>query len=47
MTSFGDAQTKAEALALGVSAYFDKPLRMSELRAKVQEILGPFSVPLS
>ncbi|MEX5283617.1 response regulator [Nitrospira tepida] len=46
MTSFGDAQTKADALALGITAYFDKPLRISDLRAKVQEILGPSSVPL-
>ena len=46
LTSFGDAKTKADALALGVAAYFDKPLRISELRTKVQEILGPSSVHL-
>ena len=34
------------ALALGVAAYFDKPLRISDLRTKVQEILGPSSVHL-
>ena len=46
LTSFGDAKTKADALALGVAAYFDKPLRISDLRTKVQEILGPSSVHL-
>jgi CheY-like chemotaxis protein len=46
MTSFGDAQTKAEAFALGIAAYFDKPLRMSDLRAKVQQILGHSPTPL-
>jgi CheY-like chemotaxis protein len=46
MTSFGDAKTKADALALGVAAYFDKPLRISDLRAKVQQIMGHSSVPL-
>jgi CheY-like chemotaxis protein len=46
MTSFGDAQTKAEAFALGIAAYFDKPLRMSDLRAKVQQILGYSPTPL-
>lgn len=46
MTSFGDAKTKADALALGIAAYFDKPLRISDLRAKVQQIMGHSSVPL-
>lgn len=46
MTSFGDVRTKADALVLGVTAYFDKPLRMRELRAKVQEILGLPSIAL-
>ena len=40
MTAFGDAKTKAEALGLGVAAYFDKPVRISELKLKVQELLG-------
>lgn len=46
MTSFGDARTKAEAFALGIVAYFDKPLRMSDLRTKVEQILGYSSPPL-
>ena len=40
MTAFGDAQTKADALALGVAAYFDKPVRISELKNAITEILG-------
>jgi|SRR6185436_1943950 CheY-like chemotaxis protein len=41
ITSFGDPQTKADALAIGVEAYFDKPVRLSELRGAVQRLLGP------
>jgi len=41
LTSFGDSKTKADALALGVEAYFDKPVRLSELRGAVQRLLGP------
>ena len=40
MTAFGDAKTRAEALALGVDAYFDKPVRISELKQKVEKILS-------
>lgn len=41
MTSFGDSRTKVDALAIGVAAYFDKPVRLSELRGAVQRLLGP------
>ncbi len=41
MTSFGDPKTKADALAMGVAAYFDKPLRMAELRGAIMRLLGP------
>jgi CheY-like chemotaxis protein len=41
ITSFGDHQTKADALALGVEAYFDKPVRISELKGAVRRLLGP------
>lgn len=41
ITSFGDHQTKADALALGVDAYFDKPVRLSELKEAVVRLLGP------
>ena len=40
MTAFGDAKTKAEALGLGVAAYFDKPVRISELKQKVEQLLN-------
>lgn len=40
ITSFGDPQTKADALAIGVEAYFDKPVRLSELRGAIQRLLG-------
>ena len=40
MTAFGDAKTKSEALSLGVAAYFDKPVRISELKQKVQQLLS-------
>jgi len=39
MTSFGDAKTKARALEEGVAAYFDKPLRIGELKAVVKRLL--------
>jgi CheY-like chemotaxis protein len=41
ITSFGDPQIKADALALGVEAYFDKPVRLSELKRTVRRLLGP------
>jgi CheY-like chemotaxis protein len=41
LTSFGDSKTKADALAIGVEAYFDKPVRLSELRGAVQRLLVP------
>src|SRR4030066_666320 len=41
ITSFGDPQTKADAIAIGVEGYFDKPVRLSELRGAVRRLLGP------
>lgn len=40
MTAFGDATTKQEALRCGVSAYFDKPVHIAELKAAIKELLG-------
>lgn len=40
MTAFGDAKTKAEALALGVTAHFDKPLRLADLKNAITSILS-------
>lgn len=41
MTSFGDPKTKSEALGMGVTAYFDKPVRLAELRAMITRLLAP------
>ena len=41
LTSFGDSKTKADALAIGVEAYFDKPVRLGELKGAVRRLLGP------
>ncbi len=41
ITSFGDHQTKTDALALGVEAYFDKPVRLHELKEAVRRLLSP------
>ncbi|MBS0159116.1 MAG: response regulator [Nitrospira sp.] len=41
MTAFGDAKTKEEALKSGATAYFDKPVRLSELKATVKRLLMP------
>lgn len=39
MTAFGDAQTKEAAMRSGATAYFDKPVRLSELKATVKQLL--------
>ncbi len=41
MTAFGDARTKEEAVKSGATAYFDKPVRLSELKATVKRLLLP------
>ena len=41
MTAFGDARTKEEAIQSGATAYFDKPVRLSELKATVKRLLQP------
>lgn len=40
MTAFGDAKAKADVLRAGASAYFDKPVRISELKQCVQQLLA-------
>jgi DNA-binding response OmpR family regulator len=42
MTAFGDAETETAALALGVAAYFNKPVRISDLKLKVKELVSSF-----
>jgi DNA-binding response OmpR family regulator len=39
MTAFGDAGLRSEVLRAGASAYFDKPVRISDLKLKVEELL--------
>jgi CheY-like chemotaxis protein len=41
ITAFGGADTKAQALRHGATAYFDKPVRMADLRATVKQLLPP------
>jgi DNA-binding response OmpR family regulator len=40
MTAFGDVKTKTEALQYGVTAYFDKPVRISELKAAIKKLMA-------
>ncbi len=39
MTAFGDAGTREEAMKSGATVYFDKPVRLSELKATVKQLL--------
>lgn len=38
MTAYGDSQSKAKALECGVQGYFDKPLRIFDLKAWICQI---------
>ncbi len=40
MTSFGDSHVRQEALRRGATAYFDKPVRLSELKSTVKQLLN-------
>ena len=39
MTAFGDSSVRETAQRFGVSAYFDKPVRMGELKASIMQLL--------
>jgi CheY-like chemotaxis protein len=39
MTAFGDATTEALAYEKGASAYFNKPVRMGDLKAAIHRLL--------
>jgi DNA-binding response OmpR family regulator len=39
MTAFGDSKTKEAAQSLGISAYFDKPVRIGELKSAIRRLL--------
>lgn len=40
MTAFGDEKLKADVLRAGATAYFSKPLHLTELRSCVKQLLG-------
>jgi CheY-like chemotaxis protein len=39
MTAFGDAKTREQAKQYGVAAYFDKPVRMQDLKTAIKKLL--------
>ncbi len=39
MTAFGDARTKSAALQFGITAYFDKPVRMADVKSAVKKLV--------
>jgi DNA-binding response OmpR family regulator len=39
ITAFGDEKTRAEVMQAGATAYFNKPVRISELKATVKELV--------
>src|SRR5262245_1837401 len=47
MTAFGEPGLQAELLRAGASAYFDKPVRISELKVKIEALLSNFSHTIS
>ena len=40
MTAFGDARLEAEILHAGATAYFAKPVRVSTLKRRIEELLA-------
>jgi DNA-binding response OmpR family regulator len=40
MTAFGDEQTRARVLKAGATAYVSKPVRISDLKARVKELVA-------
>ncbi|MDH4237199.1 MAG: response regulator [Nitrospira sp.] len=40
MTGFGDAQCKSNVLRAGADAYFDKPVRIADLKQCVRQLLN-------
>lgn len=40
MTAFGDTRCKSDVLKAGANAYFDKPVRVAELKQCVQQLLN-------
>jgi CheY-like chemotaxis protein len=40
ITAFGDPSVKETSQRFGISAYFDKPVRMEELKSSIVRLLG-------
>lgn len=40
MTAFGDSTTEAKAYENGATVYFNKPVRMGDLKAAIHRLLG-------
>jgi DNA-binding NtrC family response regulator len=40
MTGFGDARLEADILQAGATAYFAKPVRMSDLKTRIEQLLA-------
>jgi DNA-binding response OmpR family regulator len=40
MTAFGDARLETEILHAGATAYFAKPVRMSDLKTRIEQLLA-------
>ena len=40
MTAFGDPSVRETAQRFGISAYFDKPVRMAELKNSIKQLLS-------
>lgn len=40
MTAFGDSKTREDVLKSGATAYFDKPVHLAELKARIRQLLS-------
>ncbi len=40
MTAFGDSRCKSDVLKAGADAYFDKPVRIADLKQCIQQLLN-------
>ena len=45
MTAFGDANTRTDALKAGVALYFDKPVRMKDLKQGIRSLIKDHDGP--
>lgn len=45
ITAFGDKATKTEVLGAGATRYFSKPVRISELKVTIKELIATIRAP--